>query len=479
VAFGRALVLWPVRCIRVRLGLPSSERHQRPVATLLSLSGTAEPMTASRGPAVLPEENALAGRDSERHGSRLTMRGMACGRYPILDSEAMSEPRCKKYKLRRISAILASAPVTPRSRQQDLSAEAAIGARQNELRRWRLVKGCVAIVLCGLVVCAGALGYGSERDALSHSRLLGRGINLGNALEAPKEGEWGVTLKPEYFHEIKQAGFNSVRVPIRWSAHAATQSPYTIDASFFDRIDWVVNQALSNDLVIVLDLHHYYQMEKDPDQNVPRLIGLWRQIAEHYRNSSDHVYFELLNEPSGQLSDEKWQTVMSEVLRTIRESNPNRTVIIGPGYWNSLDHLANLILPKEDNNIIVTFHYYIPIQFTFQGSDYHGSDKWKGTTWSDTPQEHSVLEQDFDKAAAWAAQNHRPLYLGEFGSYQVADMQSHQSWTQAVVEAAQKRGFSWSYWEFCSGFGAYDPVARTWRAPLLRALMQGASATQN
>ncbi len=30
---------------------------------------------------------------------------------------------------------------------------------------------------------------------------------------------------------------------------------------------------------------------------------------------------------------------------------------------------------------------------------------------------------------------------------------------------------SWAYWEFASGFGAYDPRADWWRDPLLRALL--------
>src|SRR5262245_45593506 len=49
---------------------------------------------------------------------------------------------------------------------------------------------------------------------------LGRGMNLGNALEAPQEGEWGVRLRAEYFSAIKKAGFTTIRLPVRWSAHA-------------------------------------------------------------------------------------------------------------------------------------------------------------------------------------------------------------------------------------------------------------------
>ena len=61
--------------------------------------------------------------------------------------------------------------------------------------------------------------------AFEQNRRLGRGVNLGNALEAPNEGEWGMTLEAEFFRVIYQGGFDSVRVPIRWSNHAASQPP--------------------------------------------------------------------------------------------------------------------------------------------------------------------------------------------------------------------------------------------------------------
>ena len=95
---------------------------------------------------------------------------------------------------------------------------------------------------------AGQVADG-EKDAFYFNRLLGRGINLGNALEAPREGEWGVTLRDEYFQRIKEAGFHSVRIPIRWSAHAKPAAPFTIDDTFFRRIDWAIDQTLSRGLV--------------------------------------------------------------------------------------------------------------------------------------------------------------------------------------------------------------------------------------
>jgi len=74
-----------------------------------------------------------------------------------------------------------------------------------------------------------AAGKTKSLDPFKQNKHLGRGINLGNALDGPSEGEWGVTLKEEYFKIIKKAGFDSVRIPIFVSTHALKEPPYTID----------------------------------------------------------------------------------------------------------------------------------------------------------------------------------------------------------------------------------------------------------
>src|SRR5262249_48597152 len=104
-------------------------------------------------------------------------------------------------------------------------------------------------------------------DIHAANKKLGRGINLGNALEAPKEGAWGVTLQAEYFKTIKDAGFASVRLPVKWSAHAQADAPYTIDPKFAARGDWAIDQALANQLNIIVNVHHYDEMASRPDDH--------------------------------------------------------------------------------------------------------------------------------------------------------------------------------------------------------------------
>lgn len=308
--------------------------------------------------------------------------------------------------------------------------------------------------------------------AFETNRALGRGINLGNALEAPREGEWGIVLQPEYFRLIKDAGFQTIRVPIRWSAHAAETPPYSIDPQFFNRIDWVLEQAQNCQLNVILNMHHYNELDREPQQHAARFFALWSQIAQRYRNQPDTVLFELYNEPHDKLIDEVWNETLAEALRIVRSTNPQRIVVVGPPYWNGIWALPKLRLP-DDPYLIVTVHYYEPFEFTHQGASWAPERvaRRTGVPWLGTPEELSKLRKSFDDAATWSEQQGRPIFLGEFGAYEKADMESRVRWTAAVVREAESRGFSWAYWEFAAGFGVYDRQHGTWREPLRNALL--------
>ena len=301
---------------------------------------------------------------------------------------------------------------------------------------------------------------------------LHHGINLGNMLEAPKEGEWGLYVKEEYFDLIKQAGFDFVRLPVRWNTHAKEAAPYTIDPVFFKRIDQIVGWSLERSLAIIIDFHHYEEMMTDPRENKDRYLMIWKQIAEHYKDYPASVLFELLNEPNNQLDAALWNQDVSDAQKIVRKSNPTRAVIIGPVNWNAYDWLSTLRLP-EDEHIIVTFHYYLPFQFTHQGAEWVGEEaqKWLGTTWDATDVEKAEIATHFDSVADWAQQHHARVLLGEFGAYSKADLASRLRWTTFVREQAESHEFAWAYWEFASGFGIYDPNAKIWREELLKALI--------
>ncbi|MCS6994791.1 MAG: glycoside hydrolase family 5 protein [Anaerolineales bacterium] len=300
-----------------------------------------------------------------------------------------------------------------------------------------------------------------------------RGINMGNTLEAPREGEWGFRIEREHFRIIRAAGFDAVRLPTRWSAHAQPEAPYTIEPAFFARLDEVIGWALEEDLVVVLNIHHYEEMATEPQAHRERFLALWRQIAERYKDYPPTLLFELMNEPNGALSARLWNEFVRESLAVIRESNPTRNLIVGGVSWNAYDQLRLLALPRDDRHLIATFHYYLPFEFTHQGAEWAGpaAQQWLGTPWNGTDEEKAEINRHFTLVEAWSKQQGIPVYLGEFGAYSKADMPSRIRWTQYVREQAEARGFAWAYWEFGAGFGAYDRASQAWREELLRALI--------
>src|SRR5262249_44370486 len=156
-------------------------------------------------------------------------------------------------------------------------------------------------------------------------------------------------------------------------------------------------------------------------------------------------------EPHGSLDAATWNSVVTDLIRTIRATNPDRTLVIGGVSWNAPSALESLHLPADDPAILATFHYYEPMSFTHQGADWVAGSKYPvGVTWDGTDSQKAAIEGALTKAAAWAAREHRPLLLGEFGAYEKADMPSRVRWTSFVARTAESRGMSWAYWEFAS-----------------------------
>jgi endoglucanase len=354
----------------------------------------------------------------------------------------------------------------PEYPQATMSAKIEIATRVAQRRK-------AGIGALGLLLLARACAAAEDPNASAINQLIGRGINIGNALEAPAEGEWGVTLKAEYFEVIKRAGFNSVRIPVCWSAHAREEKPFTVDRIFLERMDRVVSQALARGGIVILPMHHYNELYQNPAGHKERFLAIWKQVADRYREYPFRLVFEPLNEPHDNLKSAEWNTLLKEVLAVVRQSNPNRTIVIGPVNYNDVHELNALELPAADRNIIVSFHYYLPYEFTHQGAHWAPESKaWLGRKWLGTGPEKQAIEDDFKAAAAWAKKNDRPILLGEFGANSKADMASRVRWTKFVADAAIAQGFSFAYWDFCAEFfGLYDPQTKSWRKPLLESVI--------
>jgi endoglucanase len=310
-------------------------------------------------------------------------------------------------------------------------------------------------------------------DAFEQNLRLARTVNLGNYLEAPRDQSWGVEIDAGDLQRISEAGFTAVRVPIRWSDWSMENPPYTILAAFFaNTVTPVVDNAIKNGLAVIINIHHYEELYDDPDGQRERFLGIWDQIARYYQNYPDECFFEILNEPHGNLVSDVWNAMLPAVIDTVRASNPYRTLIIGGASWNGLSELWNLVLPEDDRGIIGTFHYYDPFHFTHQDASWvDGADDWLGTTWNGTPSQKEEVLDDMAEAAQWSESEDRPVFMGEFGAYSRADQTSRMRWTYFVSRSAEAQGISWGYWEYCAGFGVFDRDANDWHDWLLAALI--------
>lgn len=339
---------------------------------------------------------------------------------------------------------------------------------RNKCANHKMRKIALMISLClfvhGLVL--------AQKTAFEINQRLGRGINMGNAFEAPTETAWGNQWKPEYFQMMAELGFSHVRVPVRWepSDRSMREDPYTIYPVFLERIKTVVDEALKNNLQIIINMHHHEALLDDPIGEKPRFLAQWKQIAEYFKDYSDSLLFEILNEPNGNLTSSMWNSFVADALEVIRESNPDRTILVGTANWGGIDGLSYLQLPNDDN-LIVTIHYYNPFSFTHQGAEWNDPIPPTGIKWYDSEPERETVIREFEPVLAFAKKNNVPIHIGEFGSYSAADMDSRVRWTTFLARYMEEQGFSWAYWEFSAGFGIYDLTTKTYHTRLVDALL--------
>ncbi|WP_026883785.1 glycoside hydrolase family 5 protein [Clostridium akagii] len=330
----------------------------------------------------------------------------------------------------------------------------------------------IIALLIVVIVSSVSFLYKSEtksKDAQDEV-TFNRCMNIGNALEAPKGQKWDVTMNQKYFDVIKKAGFDSVRLPVRFSDYAKNSPNYTLDENFMKKIDGYVKYGLNDNLVIILDFHHFIEIMNQPEKYRACFLGVWSQLATRYKNYPKGLVFELLNEPKDNLKGELWNEYIREGVATIRKKNPTRKIIVGPDNYYSVDRLKALSIPK-DKNIIVSFHYYDPNDFTFQANQYLDFQSFHNIPWDGTKQEVAHMKGQFDMAKQWADKNNVHIFLGEFGANKLAPANDRELWTEAVRKQAENHDFSWGYWELCSEFGIYNANDSKWDYEMLKTLI--------
>ena len=252
----------------------------------------------------------------------------------------------------------------------------------------------ILLLVCSVMLCTSieAASFETAKDAVKN---MGVGWNLGNTLDAndatktwkttaEHETCWGQPVtKPELLKMMKEAGFGAIRVPITW--YQEMDADGKVNDAWMKRVKEVVDYVIDNGMYCIINVHHdtgadsgnYKSWLKAStssyNTNKAKYEGLWKQIAEQFKDYDQKLLFESYNE----MLDEKntWNEPVDKTdgykainsyaksfVTTVRATggnNKDRNLVVNTYSASSTpDAMQNLDLPEESNHIIFQIHSY-------------------------------------------------------------------------------------------------------------------------
>ena len=297
---------------------------------------------------------------------------------------------------------------------------------------------------------------------------MGVGWNLGNSLEAMGPGNetaWGnPVVTQQLINAVKAAGFDTIRIPVAWSDFSDA-SNYTIDPTWLNRVEEVVNYALNADMYVIMNEHwdggwlnHPFYGNQASLNN--RLSIMWTQIANHFRDYNHNLLFagtnEVMNEgdygtPTQEYVDvqNSYNQTFVDAVRATGGNNADRYLVV-QGFNTNIDHTVNFFVTPTDTvsgRLFVEVHYYDPYNFTLNtGSNV---TEWPSTveTWAN----EDWVDSQFQKMKSNFYDRGLAMILGEYGVVSRFNVQNHEQsrirWNQYITESAVARGLVPVYWD--------------------------------
>lgn len=321
--------------------------------------------------------------------------------------------------------------------------------------------------------------------AIVHAQEIpfSRGVNLSGWLQTNNSHQIQFNkYGKQDFLNIKSLGCDVIRLPFRLNDMTLGAPDYELDPLFLYFLDQIVEWAEEVDIHLILD-NHTFDVESSTSPDIDEiLVPVWRNLAAHYSDGYNKLYYEILNEPHG-ISDELWGTIQGEVINAIREVDTLHHIVVGPAGWNSYHNLQ--YMPEyEDDKLIYTFHFYEPFIFTHQGASwpepslesltgvpfpYDASampscpPDLLGTYVESTIANYSsqgsllYLTQQALVAAQFANARNVPIFCGEFGVY-IPDSPNDDRvyWYKKVRELFENYNIAWTTWDYQGGFGLFE-----------------------
>jgi len=320
-------------------------------------------------------------------------------------------------------------------------------------------------------------------DAVLSSAPFTKGVNFSDWFESFSAQAIPFTKYTEQdFANVKSLGADVVRLPVRMHSMTGGAPDYAIDPLLFKFLDIAVDWAEKYGIYIIIDNHSFDPIASTSNDIDKILLPVWAQMAMRYKDRSNYVVYEILNEPHG-ISDKRWGEVQGMAIETIRKIDQKHVIIVGGTDYNSIGKLASIPVYKDDK-IIYTFHFYDPHIFTHQGATWgepsmaslagvpfpydakrmpKTPNDLKGTWIEGALREYewdakfNKLRSTLDKTVTFSKTRNVPIFCGEFGVYMINSKNNDRvRWYKFVTDALDKRNISRASWDYFGGFGIFN-----------------------
>lgn len=314
-----------------------------------------------------------------------------------------------------------------------------------------------------------------------------KGLNLTKWLEPFGFGNSSSThFGKSDFVDIKSLGVEIVRIPIHFEQWSLGKPDYIIPDWLWEKIDSAVEWCTELKMYMIIDFHNACDAASKTKPDVEKmLLKIWEQIATRYKDSSEYVLYEIMNEPhfksgNNEADLKKWGKIQGNVLKLIRSIDKKHTVIVGAELWNSLNFITT-IPDYDDDNLIYNFHDYSPFLFTHQGAEWTdinrlqkipfpyvkekmpplpknatASEVWHHKNYEKEASEE-VLVEPLNKAVEFANKRNVALMCNEYGVYMNhADKEERASWYRIKSKWFEERGIIRVSWDYTGGLGIFN-----------------------
>lgn len=327
--------------------------------------------------------------------------------------------------------------------------------------------------------------FETAQQAVDNIRV---GWNLGNALDSngewieqwtegktsDYETAWGnpVTTK-ELITAVKAAGFNAVRIPVTWYQHIDSKG--NIDSDWLKRVNEVVDYVISQDMYCVVNVHHdagsagwLEASTESYSANAEKFAGLWKNIAERFKDYGEKLIFEAYNEildandswtetnvSSAYDAANEFNQLFVDTVRSTGGNNAERNLMVETYSAScSAKTLNGFVLPNDSakNHLIVQVHNYDPMTFTHSDE----AVTWTETTdtWG-TNAEKSYLDSVMTSLESFSKKIGAPVVVGEFGAAFKDNDTVRAEYAEYFVGSAYNHGIKCFWWD-TQDFGLFD-----------------------